>query len=183
MPQQKPTIKLIIGLGNPGQAYKNTYHNIGMLFLDYLLKQFTNQKLNFQSMKNFSFIKIAKNLIIAKPGTFMNESGQAAKEILKYFNIKPENTIIIHDDSDLELGNYKIEFNRGAAGHKGVESVINSIGSKLFWRIRIGVRAKNEITRKKAEEFILKKIKKDELEELMTVFEKINQNLKTLITN
>ncbi|MDI6820702.1 MAG: aminoacyl-tRNA hydrolase [Patescibacteria group bacterium] len=177
MPQQKPIIKLIIGLGNPGKEYENTYHNIGMIFLDYLLKQFINQKLNFKSIKNFSFIKTTDGLVISKPEIFMNESGRAIKEILKYFNIKPENTVIVHDDSDIKLGNYKIEFDRGPAGHKGIESIINSIGSRLFWRIRIGVREKSEIKRQKAEEFILKKIKKGELEKLIDVFEEINRNL------
>jgi len=85
----------------------------------------------------------------------MNESGKAVKEAVKYFRAKPEEILIIHDDSDIELGKYKISFGRGSAGHQGVESIIKSLGTKNFWRLRIGIR---RTKRKKAGEFVLKKI-------------------------
>ncbi|MDI6734275.1 MAG: aminoacyl-tRNA hydrolase [Patescibacteria group bacterium] len=181
MTKGRPSIKLIIGLGNPSEEYQNTYHNIGSVFLDYLKGQLFDQDSDFKSAENFLFMENNLGLIISKPKTFMNESGWAVKKILEYFNTKPENTIIVHDDSDIELEKYKIEFDRGSAGHKGIKSIIDSIGSGLFWRIRIGIREKNEIKRKRAEEFVLKKIKKIDLEKFANTFKKINGELKKLL--
>lgn len=165
-------VKLIIGLGNPGEKYENTYHNTGFLFIDYLNR---NSKIQNQ------------NLQILKSGFYMNESGVFVFKILKKCGIKPENLLIIHDDSDIKIGKYKISFNRGSAGHKGIESIIKSLGAKNFWRLRIGIRptnnteqrgTKRKVARKKAGEFILKKINKKDLEILEKIFEKAVENIR-----
>ena len=132
-------IKLIIGLGNPGKEYENTYHNVGFLFVDY----------------------ITENLPISKPlksNMYMNESGSFVKGMLKKKGVKAEELFLIHDDSDLDLGKYKIDFDRGSAGHKGVESVMKTLDGKNFWRLRIGIRRKTGLFRRKAGNFVLKKI-------------------------
>ncbi|MBN2197988.1 aminoacyl-tRNA hydrolase [Candidatus Wolfebacteria bacterium] len=184
-------IKLIIGLGNPGKEYEKTYHNIGFLIMDFMIKNVlsASNTLKFQSpnLKNFSYFK-NNSLIFAKPLTFMNNSGIAIKEILKYFSIKPEETLIIHDDSDIKLGNFKISINRGSAGHKGIESIIKNLNTKSFHRLRIGIGKNNSITktkkvdaglssgtkRVKAEEIVLKKINKKDMEIIKKSIKTIN---------
>lgn len=88
----------------------------------------------------------------------MNESGQFVKKALKKSGAKPEELLIVHDDSDITLGNYKLSLNRSAAGHHGVENIIKALGTKAFWRLRIGIRPLEEKIRQKSEKFVLKKI-------------------------
>ena len=160
-----PAVKIIIGLGNPDKEYANTYHNAGALFIDYLLEN-RKSKIENQSasrrtkFKNGKYLNYLKNneIILIKPKTFMNESGKAVLEAKKYFKAKPEEILIVHDDSDIEIGKYKISFDRGSAGHNGVESIIKSLKTKNFWRLRIGIRPQK--SKQKAEKFVLKKISK-----------------------
>jgi len=119
-------IKLIIGLGNPDKQYENTYHNVGHLFIDQL--------------ENYTLNPIPYTL---KSDVYMNESGKFVSKMAKKSGIKPENLLIAHDDSDILLGNYKISFDRSSAGHKGIESIIKSLGTQKFWRLRIGIRPLN----------------------------------------
>jgi PTH1 family peptidyl-tRNA hydrolase len=170
--------RLIIGLGNPGKEYEKTYHNVGILFIENKIPP--NSKFQIPNSKNFEHLK-TNILILVKPKTFMNESGKAVKEALKYFKVKPEELLIVHDDSDIELGKYKISFGRGSAGHKGVQSIIDALGANNFWRLRIGIgknkklKIKNKkFTMIKAGEFVLKKIAKEDLKILEKVFEEIN---------
>ncbi|MBI2035304.1 MAG: peptidyl-tRNA hydrolase, partial [Candidatus Liptonbacteria bacterium] len=128
-------IKLIAGLGNPGPKYSNSYHNAGIIAIEAM----PHGKWRHVKGKKFEAAKSA-NYIFIKPLTFMNESGVAIRESLRYFKIKPENMGLVHDDSDIYLGKYKLSRGRGAAGHKGVQSVIESVGTKNFWRLRIGIR-------------------------------------------
>jgi len=173
-------IKLIIGLGNPGKQYQNTYHNAGFLFVDFLIKNLP--------ISNFKFL-ISKPL---KTDVYMNESGSFVARMLKKFSIAPEKLLIVHDDSDLKLGNYKISFGRGSAGHKGIESIIRALSTKNFWRLRIGIRPNaelrrlnadqrgippkkaglpTEVRRTKAGEFVLKKISAADQKILKSIFE------------
>src|SRR3989344_4515337 len=101
----KIKVKLIIGLGNPGKEYKRTRHNAGFLFIDELER-----------------LKI--KIILAKSQSFMNESGRAVADLIKFYKVKPESILIVHDDIDILWGNYKFSFGRSSAGHKGVESII-----------------------------------------------------------
>jgi len=146
-------MKLIVGLGNPGEKYKNNRHNVGFQFLDYLIEnlqfsisnnQFPNniQKPSFKFQKHLSsnIYHLSSNVLLAKPQTFMNLSGFAVKKILT--NHQPLTTnhlIIIHDDLDIPLGMFKIQKGTGPLLHNGVESVENALGTKDFWRVRIGV--------------------------------------------
>lgn len=135
---------LIIGLGNPGKKYEKTRHNIGSRIINEL------KVLNL------------KNVILAQPSTFMNLSGKAVKDLYKKNKIKKEKfVLIIHDDIDLPLGKIKIVKNRGAGGHKGVESIIRELGTKDFIRFRIGICPKNGKP-KNPEKFVLQKFDKEE---------------------
>ncbi len=152
---------LIIGLGNPGEKYAKTWHNIGFLTIDKFKEE--NNFPDFEVSKKFkslisdAFLKREK-IILSKPETFMNNSGEAVRLLTKFF--KPNQLIVIHDEIDIPLGEIKISKNRGPAGHKGVMSIIKEIGSQDFIRIRIGVKPKNEI--KEVEKFVLKKIGRKE---------------------
>jgi len=162
--------KLIIGLGNPGKKYEKTYHNVGQLFVSWIMDHETWDIKHRLFMASKIMIHDSGFMIhVAKPRTFMNEVGEAALSAMKYFKLKPEELLVIHDDSDLLLGKYKISFNRGSAGHKGIESVIKAINAKNFYRLRIGVRhPKSKI---KALDLVLKKIKPQDLKILNKVFE------------
>lgn len=136
-------MKLIVGLGNPGSQYEKTRHNLGWRVIDQLRKQL--KLADWHSAKNFKSLICQGNLnrqkvILAKPETFMNNSGLAVKKIVNYYRIPIEEILIIHDDIDLPLGKIKIQRNRGAAGHRGVWSIINHLDSKNFIRMRIGIR-------------------------------------------
>ncbi len=145
------TIKSIIGLGNPGKQYENTYHNIGQLFIQYLKKELP-----------------ITNYQLLVTNSFMNESGPAVAKLMKKNGAKPHQIIIVHDDSDLELGKFKIQYNKNSAGHKGVESIIQSLGTKEFWRLRLGIRKPQD--KSKAEKFVLKKITAEGKKELEKTF-------------
>ena len=152
--------RLIIGLGNPGKEYEKTYHNAGFLFVDYLI----NSQLPITNYK------------LLKTDVYMNQSGNFVKKTLKKYKIKPEKILIVHDDSDIELGKYKISFGRGSAGHNGVQSIIDALKTKNFWRLRIGIRKvssiKYQVSRKKASELVLKKISEKDLKILSQEFKK-----------
>ena len=151
--------RLIIGLGNPGKQYEKTYHNAGFLFIQYLMdKKPANSEFRIQNSE------------LLKSDVYMNESGKFVAKILKKHGVKPKEILIVHDDSDIELGKYKISFGRGSAGHRGVESIIKSFGTKNFWRLRIGIR---KTAKEKAGELVLKKISKKDWEILEKVFQTI----------
>jgi len=113
-------MKLIFGLGNPGKEYEGTRHNTGFFFVDRLEKE------------GLGFVKFYKNK------NFINDSGTDVKKTINYLKIPLEDLLVIHDDFDLELRRFKLQFGRSDAGHKGVRSIINELGSKDFWRLRIG---------------------------------------------
>jgi len=186
MEVNKADIKLVIGLGNPGEEYENTCHNSGALFVGYLAK---NSGLKWQTAKNFQYAKFGGK-IIARANVFMNESGKAVAEATKYFSskggkIKPDQILIAHDDSDIELGKYKLQFNRSSAGHKGVGSIIKALKTQKFWRLRIGIGTlKTGLLaklrgRKKAGDLVLKKISNEDRKKLNDVFEKTSKEVFT----
>jgi len=150
---------IIIGLGNPGEQYKNTRHNVGFMVLDKYAKENDFPEFELQKKPN-ALVSKKENVLIAKPQTFMNDSGKTAKELLK--NNKSEETtlIIIHDDIDLPVGKMKIVKERGSAGHKGVESIINNIGNEGLIRFRIGIADLEDDV--KAEKVVLKNFSSEE---------------------
>lgn len=132
--------RIILGLGNPGSKYESTYHNAGHLFIDYLTRKLELKK-NGRSRSKATLTGFeVGNRFFCKNLTFMNLSGAALKDALKIRKVKPEEILIAHDDSDIEIGSYKLSFQKNSAGHKGVDSVIKTLGSKNFWRLRIGIR-------------------------------------------
>lgn len=158
---------LIIGLGNPGKQYEKTRHNIGFWVINNLqICKFANfdpwqVKSRLKAEVSTGMID-AKKIILTKPQTFMNRSGEAAAAIAKFYKIKPENIWVIHDDLDLPLGKIKIQKDRSAAGHHGVQSIIDCLGTKDFVRFRIGI-APLKPTRQKGANFVLSNFAKNEM--------------------
>ena len=164
-----PKIKLIFGLGNPDEEYEKTYHNSGSLALDYLEGK---NKDGWEKFKDeFMYKKLGKQILV-KPLTFMNNSGKAVSSALKFFKAKPQEILVIHDDADIFLGNFKLSFNRNAAGQKGVESIFKALKTQEFWRLRIGIRPEKEKTRAKAIDLVLKKITPANMKKLQIAFKK-----------
>ncbi len=147
--------KIIIGLGNPLKEYFGTYHNVGFMALDSLT---TGKK--FKKHGSFEYVK-SGGTVFVKPLTFMNESGIAVAEALRFFKSKPKDMLLIHDESDIRLGEHKLSCDSGSAGHNGVKSIISSLGTQEFCRLRIGIRPSESV--KKAGDMVLKKISKAEL--------------------
>ncbi len=141
---------ILIGLGNPGEQYKNTRHNVGFMIVDYFAKKYNFPEFKLQKKSN-TLISKQDNIMLVKPQTFMNESGKAVKEITK--NNPAESLIVIHDDIDLPVGKIKIIKERGSAGHKGVESIIQNIGNDGLIRFRIGIGSQKDV---KAMKVVLK---------------------------
>lgn len=143
-------MKLIVGLGNPGEKYAKTRHNLGFVILDHFLKDLESAKntvwednkkfksdifvLDYQPKKGS-----IEKVVLAKPNTFMNNSGQAVTLISSFYKIKPEDIWIVHDELDLPIGMMKIRFGGAAAGHHGVESILEALKTDKFWRFRMGI--------------------------------------------
>ncbi len=137
----RETMKLIIGIGNPEEQYQNTRHNIGFMFLDYVAKKIdandfeTEKKLNALVAKS----KIEKfPVILAKPLSYVNESGTVVAALAKQFKIKPADIIVVQDELDIEFGAFKNSFDKSSGGHKGIASIIKALKTQKFWRLRIG---------------------------------------------
>jgi len=134
-------IQLIVGLGNPGTRYSGTRHNAGFWFVDKLTDKFSAR---FSTERKFfgdvARLQVDKSeCLLLKPGTFMNESGRAVRAIMDYYNIGPEELLVVHDEIDFDPGIIRLKQNGGDAGHNGVRDIIDHVSSNNFLRLRIGV--------------------------------------------
>ncbi len=158
-------MKLIIGLGNPGIQYEKTRHNLGWRVVDQLARELETSewkmKMRFNAFVAKTFLD-GKKIILAKPQTFMNNSGIAVRSIADYYKIPNEEILIIHDEIDLPLGEMKVQKERGAAGHNGVKSVIEHLKTKDFIRIRIGIKPVKQETNLEVEKFVLQNFAAEE---------------------
>jgi PTH1 family peptidyl-tRNA hydrolase len=131
---------LIAGLGNPGQQYAGTRHNIGFMMLDHFVEK---NNLTFTDSKWKALVSKAviwdESVVLLKPQTFMNLSGMAVAQAVNFYKLQPANIIVIHDDLDMEFGRLKIVSGGGDGGHKGIRSIIEHLGTKNFPRIKIGI--------------------------------------------
>ena len=172
---------IIIGLGNPGEKFKNTRHNVGFMVLDKFAgkNNFPEFKLNKKYSAEISEGNFGgEAVLLAKPQTFMNNSDKAVRSLIK--NLKIEKFIVVHDDVDLPVGKIKIVKDRGSAGHKGVESIIKTVGNENLIRIRIGIEGKKDV---EAMDVVLKKFSPDEQKILNETIIRTAQALDFLIKN
>ena len=153
-------MKLVVGLGNPGKKYRDNRHNVGHMVVNKLLE------------KGFS-----KNLVVKKTGVFMNESGKYVKNLIDRFKLDTPSLWVIHDDLDIALGNYKIQKGKGPKEHKGILSIEEKLGKNDFWRVRVGVENRSSDNRIPGEEYVLQDFKREELEKLAPVIDRIVQEV------
>jgi len=171
--------KLIIGLGNPDPVLEETYHNVGVLAVEWLATkaQADGTRPAFRSYKDlFAYVTIGEKTFV-RPLVYMNESGRAVKEALRVFKAHAEDLVIIHDDSDIPVGDFKRAIRGRSAGHRGIQSIIDHLKTQDFVRIRVGIREKNELHRKKAGEFVLSPITAKDKKIFESVFSKISDLL------
>ncbi|OGD84877.1 aminoacyl-tRNA hydrolase [Candidatus Curtissbacteria bacterium RBG_13_40_7] len=158
-------MKLIVGLGNPGAKFKNTRHNLGFMVIDNFARaQGFAWRYNQDWMGYFSK---SDDFVIAKPSTYMNKSGESIISITNFYKVDKKDILVIHDDLDLAFGKIRLSFDSASAGHRGVESVIDSLGSFDFGRLRIGIGRSPNID---PEKFVLEEFSSDEqgkLEEIV----------------
>ena len=176
-------MKLIVGLGNPEIEYANTRHNAGFLVIDKLLAD-CEAKTSFDKKNNADVAKTTinkKRVLLAKPQTYMNNSGIAVKALLSFYKIKPENLIVIHDDKDIPLGETRVQTDRGPAGHNGVKSIIEHLGTQNFTRIRVGVAPTDPSKIKDTGNFVLGKFTAEEKKILSKVIENAAKEVERLI--
>ena len=148
----------MVGLGNPGEKYAKTRHNVGFMVVDAL------------AMRPVNEVKLVK------PDTFMNQSGEAVKKLMANGKWQMDDLYVVHDDLDIGLGNYKIQKGRGPKDHNGVLSVEQSLGSKNFWRVRVGV--DNRSSDISGDEYVLSEFREDELETLNKVIDRVIGDLR-----
>ncbi len=166
---------LIVGLGNPGQKYINTRHNIGFRVLDTLCSEF-----KFEKKFNSDICELGDNVILLKPQTFMNLSGEAVKSFADYYKVVTENIWVIHDDIDIPFGEIRIREDGSSAGHKGIKSIIEKLGTENFWRFRVGI--KNEdLGIIETEDFVLQRFSKEEEKDLTKITDVCAEEVKVLI--
>lgn len=182
-------MKIIAGLGNPGEKYQKSRHNAGWIFIDSLIKE-----PNWRENKKFqALIHEEGEFLFVKPLTYMNESGYSLRKIMDYYNLLPKNLglfnkkdcdlteslLVIQDELDLDFGKIKISVNSGSAGHRGIESIISHLKTNNFKRLRLGV--KNDLLKTKipADKFVLQSFSHDELETLKKLAN--NYSLNSLI--
>lgn len=181
----------IVGLGNPGEEYKNTRHNTGRIILEFIAKK---HDVGVWKKDNVLQSTVAKgkigkdSVLFVAPETFMNKSGSALKPIITSEK-KAENLIVVHDDLDIPLGNMKIVFNRGAGGHRGVESIIKNLKTEKFVRVRVGISpttASGKIRKpegNKVNDFIVGEFSKSQMDEIKKVAKKVNEAVEKIISD
>ena len=165
-------MKLIVGLGNPGLKYEKTRHNAGFMVLEKFFKNFESAEDTIWTREEKFKSEISRiewqplhgkleQVILAKPQTYMNNSGMAVQLLISYYKLLTTDVWIIHDDIDLPLGNMKIRFGGASAGHHGVESVMECLNTDKFWRFRLGIgeqksKIKNQISNmRNVDDFVL----------------------------
>lgn len=176
-------MKLIIGLGNPGKEYERTRHNVGFMAVDRLNAELDSAGEKFKTEHNAAVVKgmlAGRRVILAKPQTFMNDSGSAVQTLLAFYKLTPADLVVIHDDKDIPLGETRVQFGRGSAGHNGVQSIFDRLGTKDFTRIRVGVAFDGKPILDTGG-FVLGKLTKEEQKILDKAMENIDQEIKSII--
>lgn len=172
-------MKLIVGLGNPGAKFLQTRHNIGFMFVDYMLNHFKIAA-DFQKNEKFKALYLKTNLnqedyIFLKPQTFMNNSGQAVRAVIDYFKIDQSDLLVIYDDLDIPFGKFKLT-QKPPHKHNGVNSLIAHLKNANFAQIRLGIRGEDYLKIKNsdlsiAENYVLKDFNKSEKADLVNIFQ------------
>jgi PTH1 family peptidyl-tRNA hydrolase len=155
-------MKLIVGLGNPGERYVKTRHNVGHMVVDALVKR-----------------GLPRDLVAKNTGVFMNSSGDAVKRLLEQYGVNTSELWVIHDDLDIPLGSYKIQKGKGPKVHYGINSIEETLGTDDFWRVRVGIDNREPDNRISGEQYVLQDFKDEEAKILGRVTDEICKKLVT----
>ncbi|MCE5195208.1 MAG: aminoacyl-tRNA hydrolase [Nitrospiraceae bacterium] len=170
----------VVGLGNYGSKYSKTRHNLGFMVAG-RIAEFLD--IEFEEKKEYliakGFIR-GQDVLLIEPLTFMNNSGRAVRDVLKRFNIPLENLIVIHDDLDMEIAKLKIRKGGSSGGHRGIDSIIQQIGTKEFTRVKIGIGREIGML---AEDYVLKKFRKEEIPLIKETIQKASEAVSTIISD
>jgi PTH1 family peptidyl-tRNA hydrolase len=172
---------ILIGLGNPGEKYVGTRHNLGFEFLDKLKMEWNFPEFKLEKKFNAEISKgkfADQEILLAKPQTFMNLSGQAVLSLLHFYKILPENILILHDDLDLPLSIWRLAEDSRSAGHNGVQNIIDLLGTQKFKRLRVGIGDKNDLS---PESFVLQKFSAAEYEQIEKLFPEVLKKITEII--
>ena len=172
---------LIVGLGNPGARYAATPHNLGFMVTDYLADHH-DISLGKKTMEaHWGKGRLAGNaVVLAQPQTYMNLSGRSVAQLLRYFDLGPQNLVVIHDDLDVPGGRLKLSLGGGAGGHRGVLSIAEILKTKEFYRVKMGVGRSPAFLA--AEDYVLKPFPREDWEAVASLVERAAQAVVTLIT-
>ena len=172
---------LLVGLGNPGRQYENTRHNVGFMVMNRLASKLGE---NFTKLESKALITKCtyqgQRLVLAKPQTFMNLSGRAVSSLVRYYKIPLMNLMVAYDDVDLPLGAIRIRASGGSAGQKGMQSIVEQLGSEDFPRLRIGIG--RPPGRMEAADYVLQDFRNNELETLNLVLDSASQAILTFVS-
>jgi PTH1 family peptidyl-tRNA hydrolase len=174
-------VKLIVGLGNPGPEYELTPHNLGFLTIDRLADVLHVEVRNRQCKALTARTQIGQEpVVLAKPETYMNLSGMAVRELLEKLELKPEtDLIVIQDELDFPFGTLRVQRARSSAGHNGIESIIDSLGTKDFLRIRIGVAPEHKP--RDGKEYLLSPLRKAQLKAIDPILDDAMEAVKIIV--
>lgn len=172
---------IVIGLGNPGKKYENTRHNVGFMVIDKLAETYgiSISKLKFKALIGEGKIG-AKKVVLVKPQTYMNLSGEAVREIFNFYKEEPEKLLLIYDDLDTGLGNIRIRKKGSAGTHNGMRSVVSQLGFSDFPRIRIGIGSNGE---KEIVDFVIGNFSKDEKKKIDEVISNVVKATECFVEN
>jgi len=172
-------MRAVIGLGNLGQKYQYTRHNVGFFVVDRLASYYN---LNFLNSKNLR-AQVAKDsfFVLSKPNTMMNSSGTSVRLIVSYYKLDAANIYVVHDDLDLKIGEYKIDFGKGPKVHNGLNSIIKSLKTEKFWRVRVGIDNREPGNRTPGELYVLQDFTPAELEIVNATTDELIKRFKTVI--
>lgn len=181
--RKKPSASplLVVGLGNPGAVYANTRHNVGFMTVDLMVNE-----MGWGWSEHLAAGLVAKGrlggkeLLLLKPLTFMNRSGLAVREVVREYSLSYEHIIVVYDDMDIPLGSLRIRLHGGAGGHRGLQSVIEELGSEGFKRIRIGIG--RPPAGKKPADYVLEPFSPEEFKVLEQVLCHAVEAIKTIVT-
>ena len=175
-------MKLIVGLGNPDKKYQNTRHNLGQkIIIDYVEKFYKTSLINKPNLsaKIYEIGQGSDKTIFAIPAEYMNNSGITVQKISQFYKISPLDIYVIHDDLDLPIGEYRVQFDRGPAGHNGIKSIIENLGTQQFNRIRIGIgKSQNNIP---VEDYVLQPFSSEEKDIINTLTPEIFEEIKNIL--
>jgi PTH1 family peptidyl-tRNA hydrolase len=172
-------MNIVVGLGNPGEKYQHTRHNVGWAFLDFLAQKLAMPAFSHQK-KVFSEVSRQGDFLLVKPQTFMNDSGRAVQAVLNWFakDAEQDKVFVVYDDLDIELGKFKIQYGSGPKVHNGVNSVREHLSGKEFWNVRIGVDSRQGDRTMSGSDYVLQNFSPDQRAVLLNVFAEVEQELK-----